>query len=118
MGYLVGFDVNAKKYDLPSKIPDTLVVNTKKNKLSISTTGTVKDLGVQITSDFKWTTQCMQAASCARRELFRLRSALSCRKKEVFISLYKAFVRPHLEYCVQAWAPELKRDAECLERVQ
>jgi len=32
--------------------------------------------------------------------------------------LYKGFVRPHLEYAIQAWSPYLRKDIECLERVQ
>ena len=39
-------------------------------------------------------------------------------ERESFQLLYKSYVRPHMEYCVQAWSTYLVKDIECLEKVQ
>ena len=37
---------------------------------------------------------------------------------KLIIPLYKAIVRPHLEYCIQAWRKYRKKDIDTLERIQ
>ena len=43
---------------------------------------------------------------------------VSYKSEEVVTKLYIAYVRPHLEYCVQAWSPTYDKDCWLLERVQ
>ena len=77
-----------------------------------------KDLGIVVSSKFTPSSQCEAAAAKALKTLFSLRSVIVNRTSEVLLPLYSAIVRPHLEYCVQAWAPYLKKDIAVLERVQ
>ena len=38
--------------------------------------------------------------------------------EKLTIPLYKAIIRPHLEYCIQAWRTYRKKDIDTLERIQ
>ena len=40
------------------------------------------------------------------------------RTSEIILPLNKSIVRPHLEYCVQAWCSYFKKYTELLEKVQ
>ena len=47
-----------------------------------------------------------------------IRRTFSYINKDNFILLYKTYIRPHLEYCQQAYSPYLVKDIERIEKVQ
>ncbi|GAB0202769.1 cAMP-dependent protein kinase inhibitor alpha [Grus japonensis] len=77
-----------------------------------------KDLGVLIDEKINMSRQCALAAQKANHVLGCIKRGVTNRSREGILPLYSTLVRPHLEYCVQLWGTQYRRDMELLERVQ
>jgi len=84
----------------------------------LSVTQQEKDLGVILNTKLGASEQTKEARKKALRMLGAINRNVSYRSEEVIRKLYCAYVRPHLEYCIQAWSPSYEKDCWLLERVQ
>ena len=82
----------------------------------LSKTVKEKDLGVTMNASMKVSEQCRIAASKGNQILGMIRRNITYKEKSLIVPLYKAIVRPHLEYCIQAWNPHLRKDIDMLEK--
>jgi len=99
-------------------VPTEYTLQEKDHTFKLAEVEEEKDLGIYITNDLKVANQCKEAAKKAMNVLKTVKRHFPRIDEPTFLILYKACVRPHLEYCVQAWSPYFKKDIECLEQVQ
>ena len=62
--------------------------------------------------------QCLKAGANSLSVLHIVHRLFPKLDREGFLIMYKTYVRPHMEFCIQAWSPYLRRDIDHLERVQ
>ena len=77
-----------------------------------------KDLGVTFSADMKVPEQSGIAASKGNKILGLIRRTITYKEKQLIVPLYKAIVRPHLKYCIQACRTYRKKHIDKLERIQ
>ncbi|KAK4824977.1 hypothetical protein QYF61_022503 [Mycteria americana] len=68
-------------------------------------------LGVLVDEKLDMSQKANRIVGCIKR-------SMASRSRELNLPLYSALVRPHLEYCVQLWSPQHRKDMELLERIQ
>ena len=76
------------------------------------------DLGITFSAEMKVSEQCGIAASKGNQILGVIGRTVMYKDKQLIVPLYKAIVRPHLEYCIQAWRPYRKNYIDKLERIK
>ena len=64
-----------------------------------------KDLGVITSGTLLWNDQISACINKANKMICWITRNLISREKVLMLRIYKALVRPHLEYCVQLWNP-------------
>ncbi len=88
------------------------------NGKKLEVTEQERDIGVIMTRNLRPKAQCERAAGTAMGVLRQIERAFHYRDRVIFLRLYKQYVRPHLEFAVQAWSPWTAGDIDCLEKVQ
>ena len=77
-----------------------------------------KDLGVTFDKCLSFDVHITNAISKANKMLGLVKRSFSYLDHSIFLMLYKALIRPHLEYGNLIWYPYLKRQSAAIEKVQ
>ena len=88
------------------------------NNSLLSETTIEKDLGIYISNNLEWDHHINTAVGKANKKLGLIKNSFDYLDETALILLYKALVRPHLEYGASIWSPYWKKDILKLESVQ
>ena len=96
------------------KGPGNTGMNYEMGGSILSKTVKEKDLGVSMNANMKVSEQCRIAASKGNQVIGMIRRNITYKEKSLIVPMYEPIVRPHLEYCTQAWSPYLRKDISCV----
>ncbi|XP_069105716.1 uncharacterized protein [Argopecten irradians] len=77
-----------------------------------------KDLGVYMDHSLQFSVHAKQASTKAYRMIGLVFRTFCYMSPEIFLTLYKTLIRPHLEYATPVTSPILQKDKITIENVQ
>ena len=86
--------------------------------LIIKVSNCEKDVGVYIDEHLTFETHIVTKVNKANSTMGLIRRSFTYLDEEMFVLLFKALVRPHLEYAQPVWSPYLKKHQQIIENVQ
>ena len=75
-------------------------------------------MGVRINKALSPSAHIADIVKKANQVMGSIRRTIEYKNKNNIVCLYKSLVRPHLEYCQQAWRPYYQQDIGNIEKVQ
>ena len=88
------------------------------NGNNITKVHTVKDLGILISDNLKWTPYLNQIKSKASRLCCLILRSFKTNNLETYKTDYNTYIRPIMEYNTSIWTPHLKSEIKLIESVQ
>ena len=73
--------------------------------IELETIESEKDLGLIVNNKLDFGDQIKNCLSKANKMIAWISRNIICKSKDVMVLIYRSLIRPHLEYCVQAWSP-------------
>ena len=101
-----------------SKPINSIPVKFKIDQTELKSSILVKDLGIFISQDLKWTHHINFIYKKASSILYQILKTFSTKNIWTLLKLYVTYIRPKLEHNTTVWSPFLKKDIRKLESVQ
>ena len=99
-------------------VPNTYNMRDGASRTNLEVKEEEKDLGVTFDPTLKFSKHVGVVASKANRIVGLVRRTFNFMDSDMFRTLHKALIRPHLEYGNCVWSPMLKQDISKIEKVQ
>ena len=91
---------------------------SKSAKYDLEYVTNMKDLGIVIDSNLNFEAHMHETINKANQTMGMIRRAFISIDESMFVCLFKAFVRPQLEYANAVWSPYKVKDINAVENVQ
>ena len=98
--------------------PNTYNMRDGTSRTNLEVREEEKDLGVTFDPTLKFSKHVRAVASKANRIVGLVRRTFNFMDRDMFWTLHKALIRPHLEYENSVWSSRLKQDISKIEKVQ